>query len=205
MNQKDVAKDRILAVARELFARKGYDRVSVREITSRARANLGAITYHFGSKEALYHAAIASIAEPLVAAIGTAAQSGGAAPERIETIVRAFLGHMGDNPLVPLILLRELASDRPLPPPMANAMRQNLGNIVRTVAAGQRDGTIRSGDPVMLALSVVAQLFFFRVAGRAIQEASGMDRNDPAFRAKIDEHVVATVRRTLAPDATAPA
>src|SRR5262249_13086857 len=135
MNQSDQVKERLISVARELFARRGYDRVSVREITSRAKANLGAITYHFGSKEALYHACIASIAEPLVGAIGDASQGSGTAPARIEAILRAFLGHLGDNPQVPSILLRELASDHPLPPPMADAMRKNLGNIASTVAA----------------------------------------------------------------------
>ena len=203
MNQPDHVKDRLVAVARELFSRRGYDRVSVREITSRARANLGAITYHFGSKEALYHAAIASIAEPLVGAIGAAAQGPGAPLDRIEAILRAFMGHLGDNPHVPSILLRELASDHPLPPPMADAMRKNLGNIVNTVTAGQKDGTIRPGDPVLLALSVIAQFFFFRVAGRAIQTASGIDRNDPTFRASITAHVVDTVRRALAAEAPA--
>ena len=201
MNHTDQIKDRLVAVARELFARRGYDRVSVREITARAHANLGAITYHFGSKEALYHAAIASIAEPLVAAIGAATQGPAPALERIEAILRAFLGHLGDNPHVPSILLRELASDHPLPPPMADAMRKNLGNIVNTVVQGQREGTIRAGDPVLLALSVIAQFFFFRVAGRAIQTASGIDRNDPAFRASLTSHVVDTVRRGLAADA----
>ena len=200
MNQPDSAKDRLIAVARELFAKRGYDRVSVREITSRAKANLGAITYHFGSKEALYHACIGSIAEPLVSGIGAAAQGTGSAPERIEAILRAFLGHLGDNPHVPSILLRELASDHPLPPPMAEAMRKNLGNIVSTVSAGQREGTIRQGDPVLLALTVVAQIFFFRVAGRAIQTASGIDRTDPAFRAGLTDHVIETVRRALVAD-----
>jgi AcrR family transcriptional regulator len=197
MNQPDQVKDRLVAVARELFAKRGYDRVSVREITSRAKANLGAITYHFGSKEALYHACIASLAEPLVQGIGTAAQGAGSAPDRIEAILRAFLSHLGDNPNVPSILLRELASDHPLPPPMADAMRKNLGNIVSTVAAGQREGTIRPGDPVLLALTVVSQIFFFRVAGRAIQAASGIDRSDPTFRAGLTDHVVTTVRRAL--------
>jgi AcrR family transcriptional regulator len=203
MNHDNI-KDKLIAVARELFARRGYDRVSVREITSRAHANLGAITYHFGSKEALYHAAIASFAEPLVAAISTAAQADGNPLDRIEGILRAFLGHLGDNPQVPSVLLRELASDHPLPPPMADAMRRNLGNIVNTVVAGQKDGSIRAGDPLLMALTVVAQIFFFRVAGRAIQTASGVDRNDPAFRSGLTTHVIETVRRALAATRPAP-
>lgn len=47
-------RDRILAVAREVFAEKGYHEATVEDICSRARSNIAAINYHFGSKEELY-------------------------------------------------------------------------------------------------------------------------------------------------------
>ena len=40
-------KERILAVATELFASKGYSGTSVRDIANEAQANLAAINYHF--------------------------------------------------------------------------------------------------------------------------------------------------------------
>jgi AcrR family transcriptional regulator len=40
--------------AEVLFAQKGYQAVSVREITKAARCNLAAVNYHFGNKENLY-------------------------------------------------------------------------------------------------------------------------------------------------------
>jgi AcrR family transcriptional regulator len=45
---------RLLDAAESLFGQHGFEAASVRAITRRARANLGAITYHFGSKEELY-------------------------------------------------------------------------------------------------------------------------------------------------------
>ena len=47
-------KDRILDEAEALFALRGYDAVSVREITGAARCNLAAVNYHFGNKQNLY-------------------------------------------------------------------------------------------------------------------------------------------------------
>src|SRR3989338_5324898 len=90
-------RDRLLAAARELFARSGYDAVSVRDLTARARANLGAVTYHFGSKEALYHAALESIAEPAHERVAEAARTTGSALERVESVVRAALGHLSER------------------------------------------------------------------------------------------------------------
>jgi AcrR family transcriptional regulator len=46
-------KDRILDVAEHLFAEHGFAETSLRQITTRAKVNLAAVNYHFGSKEAL--------------------------------------------------------------------------------------------------------------------------------------------------------
>lgn len=47
----------LIDAAGELFAGHGFDGTSTRAIAERAGVNLGAIHYHFGSKEALYVAA----------------------------------------------------------------------------------------------------------------------------------------------------
>jgi AcrR family transcriptional regulator len=50
----DTTRHALLDHAADVFAENGFDRASVREITSRASANQAAINYHFGGKEALY-------------------------------------------------------------------------------------------------------------------------------------------------------
>jgi AcrR family transcriptional regulator len=57
--------DRLLDAAEELFADYGYNGVSVRDIVELAKANLGAIPYHFGSKENLFKEVILRRAVPL--------------------------------------------------------------------------------------------------------------------------------------------
>ena len=46
-------RDQLLDAAEALFAERGFYGVSVREIAARAKANLGAIPYYFGTKENL--------------------------------------------------------------------------------------------------------------------------------------------------------
>lgn len=48
-------KDRILTAARKLFAVKGYDGASVREIAKEAGVNIAALNYHFHGKENLFY------------------------------------------------------------------------------------------------------------------------------------------------------
>jgi len=45
---------RLLDVAEKLFAEKGFDDTSIRDITSQAKCNVAAVNYHFGGKEKLY-------------------------------------------------------------------------------------------------------------------------------------------------------
>jgi AcrR family transcriptional regulator len=198
MTSKDPVRERLLTVAADLFARYGYDAVSVRDITSRAKVNLGAITYHFGSKEALFHAVLATIAEPLVQAVAQSAEGSGTALERIQTVIRTVGAHLQRNPWAPRVMLRELASARPLPAPMTQAWKRNIGTLMRLVTAGQQDGSIRPGDPLLLALSIVGQVFFFRISSRIARDVAGIDPADPATQARIGDHIADTVRRSLA-------
>ncbi|MEW5721907.1 MAG: CerR family C-terminal domain-containing protein [Thermodesulfobacteriota bacterium] len=57
----DPTRDKLLKAAEKLFAAKGYDAVSVREITSAAGVHLASVNYHFGGKENLYHEVFRSL------------------------------------------------------------------------------------------------------------------------------------------------
>ncbi len=49
----DGTKSRLMEATERLIAEKGFDAVSVRDITGLAKANVAAVNYHFGSREGL--------------------------------------------------------------------------------------------------------------------------------------------------------
>lgn len=57
--------ERLLDAAESLFAEKGFDAVSLREITAAAGANVAAVNYHFGGKEKLITSVMARHAMPI--------------------------------------------------------------------------------------------------------------------------------------------
>ena len=51
-------RDAILAAARERFSEQGYDRVRMRDVAGDAGVDVALVTYHFGSKDGLFAAAL---------------------------------------------------------------------------------------------------------------------------------------------------
>lgn len=61
----DVTKGRLLEATERLIAEKGFDAVSVRDITGLAKANVAAVNYHFGSREGLLGALLEQRMKPI--------------------------------------------------------------------------------------------------------------------------------------------
>lgn len=55
----------LIAAATALFASRGFDGVSLREITSKAKANVAAVNYHFGGKDRLIEEVLRTMFEPI--------------------------------------------------------------------------------------------------------------------------------------------
>ena len=64
---QQTTKKRIMDVAEQLFAARGVSGTSIRNITSRAKVNLAAVHYHFGSKESVLEAVVSRRLVPLTA------------------------------------------------------------------------------------------------------------------------------------------
>jgi AcrR family transcriptional regulator len=78
-----------LDAALDLLAERGEDGVSLRELTAAAQANVAAVSYHFGSLQSLYDAAIEYALERYLAAQGEAVAALGAEAS-LEELAAAF-------------------------------------------------------------------------------------------------------------------
>ena len=79
-----LTRERLLDAAEALFAEYGYRGASLRQITASARANLAAVNYHFGSKQALYATVFTRRVRPMNA-------------ERLRLLDAAERGHSSES------------------------------------------------------------------------------------------------------------
>ena len=57
-------RDQILASAWKLFSERGFEDVSVRDVTNQAGVNLASVSYHFGSKDGLIQEVVKNVLNP---------------------------------------------------------------------------------------------------------------------------------------------
>jgi len=87
-------RERLLDVAERLFAQRGLDAVSVRDITRAADANLGAITYHFGTMQklivAVFDRRMAPLTRQRLEGLDAVERAAGKGPLPLEGVLEAM-------------------------------------------------------------------------------------------------------------------
>lgn len=189
----------LLAAGKELFARRGYDGASIRAITARAGANLGAVTYHFGSKRALYTAVLEAELAPIRDAVVAIAEGEGTALDRMCAVVAAYFRLLAEHPDLPRLLIQEIAAGRIPPDPVTGIFQTIAGALGRLQAEGERDGTVRPGDPLLTALSVLAQPVYMSLVAPVVSEVMGLPLTSGAHRDRLIRHATDFVRAGLTP------
>lgn len=90
---------KLLSAAADVFMEKGFRDATVSEICSRAGANISAVNYHFGSKEALYQQAWRHSYAELVSVhpLDGGVSPDASAAERLSGHMRALIGRISDE------------------------------------------------------------------------------------------------------------
>ena len=94
MRQRDrETRERLLKAAAQLFADRGFKKVTVRDICRTARANVAAVNYHFGDKGGLYREVLQLAIETMRSTTDAARAAGRGLPaeDRLREYIRVSL------------------------------------------------------------------------------------------------------------------
>lgn len=170
-------RERVLAAAAEVFAANGYREATVAEICRLAGANIAAVNYHFGGKEALY---VEAWRRCLRASLEAHPPHGGVRPgappaERLHGRVRSIMRRITDPKSHEFdILHKEMANPTGL---LSEAIPESLKPLRRSFAALIREllgPRATEREARFCRMSVMAQCF-----GPLLRERHGRHASCP--------------------------
>ncbi|WP_078849780.1 TetR/AcrR family transcriptional regulator [Streptomyces sp. NRRL F-5126] len=151
---------RILAAAREGFARSGYERTTIRAVAESARVDPGLVMHYFNSKEELFLKATAVSGDETVS--GTSA-------DVAEALLASLADRLVTEPTASLALLRSMLT------------HEQAKEGVRRVTAGQLEQISRSidSDDAELRGSLLSATILGIILGRHLLELDGLKDAPP--------------------------
>jgi TetR/AcrR family transcriptional regulator len=169
-------RQQLLAGARSLFAQRGYDAVSTRQVADAAKVNPAMIHYYFGSKEGLYEAMLADTFAPLMERL-SAVLASGEDKDALGNFFSLYMHTLGTNPWMPPLILREVVAE-------GGHLRgwfiqqfasKGGGMLTQLILREQAAGRIRAdADPTLTALSMLSLAVFPFVAMPVTREVFGI-------------------------------
>jgi AcrR family transcriptional regulator len=193
-------KARVLRAATALFAERGFHGTKVRDIATRAGANVASAHYHFGSKRDLY----VEVLRECFASVRAILARGGARPDPaaldrmtpaelrdvIEKRIGLMLGDLLGPPPSPhgTLMLREMLDPSDALPIVVREfiepMVEETGAVVRRLAPSLDDEQVR-----LCVASTMGQALFYRTTMPASLRVFHQTGVTPAFVRKIADHV----------------
>lgn len=202
----DDTKQRLIDAAGEIFADKGYEAASIRDICQRADANLAAVNYHFGEKRQLYVAAVRHAQccrqEDVPFPEWPAEMPG---VDRLRAFIETMFARMlaGDRPRWHLeIMLRELARPTEACAAVVEDYIRPMADTLRGILRDLLPDEMSEEQRWMIGFSVVGQILFYYVHQPIIRLLIGHAGVQPMPLEHLVDHVT---RFTLAAIGAGPA
>jgi len=141
MKQRDrETRERLLKAAAQLFADRGFKKVTVRDICRAARANVSAVNYHFGDKTGLYREVLQLAIETMRATSDAAREAGEGLPadERLRRYINVSMCRTmssGNVTWISRLIHREMTDPTPtLDAIVEQAFRPRVDDLAAMVA-----------------------------------------------------------------------
>ncbi|MGE3973928.1 MAG: TetR/AcrR family transcriptional regulator [Bdellovibrionales bacterium] len=154
----------LIQAALPLFARKGFDGTTVRDVADAAGVNVSLVSYHFNGKEGLYRTCIeefGKLRQNKTQEILQPAQTLEEFKFRFRFLVEDMLMFMISNPYVCQIVLREVDDGLPIAKDIfeKTLMQTYLGLVEFIQDAKNKGFTRESVDPLIVAMLTQASVF----------------------------------------------
>ena len=144
---------RIMEAAEELFAEKGFDGTSVRDVAKKADVNLAMISYYFGSKEKMMESLFKYRSEFIKMQLETMLQNKEMTPlQKVYTLIDNYIDRIMKQQCFHKIMAREqMVHLKGATPRLIHEMKKTNQQLVQQlIAEGQKQGSFKKNIDVPL-------------------------------------------------------
>lgn len=155
------ARDKILNAAEELFAGRGYDDTSVRQLALKAKVNVAMISYYFGSKEKLLETLIDDRTSFLRGKIHELNMEEISSWQKVNMMVELFVDRFFEKHYLHRILHREMMMGQRSKQmeSISSIMMKNANELRQLINDGIRKKEFRKIDTEMMIASFIGTLW----------------------------------------------
>ena len=167
IGKTDDTRTRLLEAAGEVFADKGFQAATVREICSRAGANLAAVNYYFGDKQRLYLEVVGYAHRGLAAQPLPEFPPGTPPTEKLRRFIEQSLANLEQDQQCPewgrRLMMREMAEPTEACVAVVDAFIRPKAEALRQILAELVPPETPEAQRHMIAFSIVGQSLFHRL------------------------------------------
>ena len=190
-------KEHIMQVAIELFAEKGFEGTSIRDLAHKADVNIAMVNYYFGSKEKLFEQILTNKAQFMRSTIEAVDSNENLTElEKLEHIINGYITRFLTQPDFHRVFLQELMVTQRvnLHQQVLSLFEKNTRDVVSIIERGIQKKQFKKVDPQLTFLSIIGTinqvLMSKNICNTLLDQSAKINPyQDPRFKKRLFEHI----------------
>jgi len=195
-NEKQIC---ILQVAERLFAEKGFDGTSVRDISKAAKINIAMVSYYFGSKDKMLEALVLFRIDDLSIQIENLIKELVSPLEKMNRLIDLYISRLNKNKDIYKIIHFELSSKKRVMnfESFAQVKKRNSASMRKIISEGQALGIFNANVNIDLLPPTILGTFFHFQMNRCYYEDVLNLHTDEAFENYVKNDLTKHIQQTI--------
>lgn len=199
-NEKQIC---VLQVAEKLFAEKGFDGTSIRDISKAAKINIAMVSYYFGSKDKMLEALVLFRTDDLSIKIENLIKESLSPLEKMSRLIDFYITRINQNKDIYKIMHFELSSKKRVLnfESFTQVKKRNVASLKQIINEGQELGIFNLDVNIDLIAPTILGTFFHFQMNRPYYENIFDLHSDEAFenyvKTDLTKHIKTTIKALL--------
>ncbi len=198
-------KEQIIEAAIDLFAQKGFEGTSIRDLASKADVNVAMVNYYFGSKDKLFEALVElKAASGRVTLEGLLRDKNLGSIEKIDKIIESYIERLFLNRKFHRVLHQEMIMNQreSLQDSITTLLLPNSLAIKAIITEGIERGEFKQVDVTLTMVSLIGTINQLLLSKKYClkllnKQDDYVPYDDPEFRERVSVHLKGLMRAHL--------